>query len=171
MEKKTYRITFMADLTEDDVRAMQKCFYDAMQEAMEIGPCWELKLEEVKFEGEPNPDNCEVPGKYQPSLDELLMIPMDHIQKVKDCFAACTSKEDVFKVIRLAPNMFGRLDVDFDDESAGFTIVNTYTDEENDFQEEHYWFDYPGAWEYEDNCDDPDVDEELLAEYKKEGED
>lgn len=56
MEKKCYRVTFMADLTEDDVRAMKKCFYDAMQEAMEIGPCWELQLEEQKFEGEPNPD-------------------------------------------------------------------------------------------------------------------
>lgn len=56
MEKKTYRITFMADLTEDDVRAMKKCFYDAMLESMEITPVWNLKLEEVKFEDEPNTD-------------------------------------------------------------------------------------------------------------------
>jgi hypothetical protein len=27
-----------------------------MQEAMEIGPCWELQLEEIKDEPEPNPD-------------------------------------------------------------------------------------------------------------------
>ena len=62
MEKKCYRITFMADLTEDDVRAMEKCFYDAMQEAMEIEPCWGLQLEEVKFEGEPNPEVTDLPA-------------------------------------------------------------------------------------------------------------
>ena len=56
MEKKTYRITFMADLTEDDVRAMKKCFYDAMLESMEISPVWNLKLEEIKDEPEPNPE-------------------------------------------------------------------------------------------------------------------
>ena len=52
MEKKTYQITFKADLTEDDVRAMNKCFYDAMNEAMSISEIWGLKLEEVKEEDE-----------------------------------------------------------------------------------------------------------------------
>lgn len=147
MEKKTYQITFMADLTEDDVRAMKKCFYDAMLESMEISPVWNLKLEEIKNEPEPNPDTDRTaPGKYQPSLEELLKIPMTHIQNVRDCFEACTSKADVFKVIKLVPNMFGHLDVDFDDEYEGFTIVNTYTDEDG-FQEDHYWFDYPEDWD------------------------
>ena len=45
MEKKTYRISFMARLTEDDVRAMRKCFYDAMEEAMQISPCAALEIE------------------------------------------------------------------------------------------------------------------------------
>ena len=45
MEKKTYRISFMADLTEDDVRAMKKYFYDAMEEAMQISECTGLDIE------------------------------------------------------------------------------------------------------------------------------
>jgi hypothetical protein len=50
MNKKWYTITFSAAMTEDDVRAMKKCFYDAMEEAMEISPCANLniKLEDVQ---------------------------------------------------------------------------------------------------------------------------
>lgn len=69
MEKKTYRVTFMADLTEDDVRAMNKCFYDAMNESMGIEQLWELKLEEIKFDGEPNQD-CEQISLFDYDLDE-----------------------------------------------------------------------------------------------------
>ena len=43
-----YKITFNAELSEHDVRAMNKCFYDAMNEAMSIYEVWGLKLEEVK---------------------------------------------------------------------------------------------------------------------------
>lgn len=46
MGKKWYTVTFSAEMTEDDVRAMKKCFYDAMREAMEISPCANLKIEE-----------------------------------------------------------------------------------------------------------------------------
>jgi hypothetical protein len=45
MEKQWYTITFSAEMTEDDVRAMKKCFYDAMEEAMQISPCAGLKIE------------------------------------------------------------------------------------------------------------------------------
>lgn len=45
---KTYKITFEAELTEDDVRAMNKCFYDAMNESMNISEVWGLKLEELR---------------------------------------------------------------------------------------------------------------------------
>ncbi len=45
MDKKWYTITFSAEMTEDDVRAMQKCFYDAMEEAMQISPCANLKIQ------------------------------------------------------------------------------------------------------------------------------
>lgn len=43
-EKQWYTITFSAKMTEDDVRAMKKCFYDAMEEAMQISPCADLKI-------------------------------------------------------------------------------------------------------------------------------
>jgi hypothetical protein len=52
MNKQWYKVTFSAEMTEDDVRAMKKCFYDAMEEAMEISPCADLdiKLEENQEE-------------------------------------------------------------------------------------------------------------------------
>ena len=46
----TYRITFEANLNEDDVNAMQSCFYDAMNESMNIEDLWGLKLEKVEDE-------------------------------------------------------------------------------------------------------------------------
>ena len=48
MNKKWYTVTFSAKMSEDDVRAMKKCFYDAMLESMEISPVWNLKLEKVE---------------------------------------------------------------------------------------------------------------------------
>lgn len=56
MSKKWYTITFSAQMTEDDVRAMQKCFYDAMEEAMDISPCANLhiQLEDNQGDGEHN---------------------------------------------------------------------------------------------------------------------
>lgn len=50
--KKWYKITFNAQLNEDDLRAMNKCFYDAMEEAMEISPCANLKIELEKNQNE-----------------------------------------------------------------------------------------------------------------------
>jgi hypothetical protein len=46
----TYKITFNAELSEIDLRAMNKCFYDAMNEAMGIEEVWGLKLEKVEDE-------------------------------------------------------------------------------------------------------------------------
>ena len=152
MEKKCYRITFMADLTEDDVRAMKKCFYDAMLEAMEISPVWNLKLEEIK-DG-PEPEATDLPAwnlkKYEPSLEELLMMPMRHIQNVKDCLEACKSKQDVLRVLELTPNMFGEWTVEFDDEYKIFTVINTYFDDDEGEVEEEYCYDYPEDWEVEE---------------------
>ena len=34
--KQWYTITFAAKLDQDDIKAMNKCFYDAMNESMEI---------------------------------------------------------------------------------------------------------------------------------------
>ena len=46
MDKKWYKITFNAELTEDDVRAMKKCFYDIMNEAMDIYDLADLELKQ-----------------------------------------------------------------------------------------------------------------------------
>lgn len=166
MEKKTYRITFMADLTEDDVRAMKKCFYDAMQEAMEIGPCWELQLEEIKDEPEPNPEATDLPAwnlkKYEPTLEELLMIPLRHIRDVEQCFELCKSKLDVQKVLQAVPNMFGEWQVEFDDEYKSFTVINTYFDDDEGEIEEEYYYDYPEDWDFDEEWDfneEPEEDE------------
>jgi hypothetical protein len=46
-EAKWYRISFSAKLTPDDLRAMKKCFFDAMNESMEIYDLENLVIEEV----------------------------------------------------------------------------------------------------------------------------
>jgi hypothetical protein len=152
MEKKTYQITFMADLTEDDVRAMKKCFYDAMLESMQISPVWNLKLEEIK-DG-PEPEATDLPAwnlkKYEPDLEDLLKLPMRHIRDVEKCFEFCKSKQDVLRVLELTPNMFGEWTVEFDDEYKTFTILNTYFDDEEGEFEEEYYYDYPEDWEEEE---------------------
>lgn len=65
MNKKWYTVTFSAQMTEDDVRAMKKCFYDAMEEAMEISPCaaLDIKLEDNQYEEfEVTDDDCPLGG-------------------------------------------------------------------------------------------------------------
>lgn len=46
--KKTYQVTFKAELTEEDVRAMNKYFFDTMNESMEIENVWGLELTEIQ---------------------------------------------------------------------------------------------------------------------------
>lgn len=46
-EAKWYRISFSAKLTPDDLRAMKKCFFDAMNESMEIYDLAGLVIEEA----------------------------------------------------------------------------------------------------------------------------
>lgn len=46
MEKKQwYTVSFSAKMTEEDVRAMKNCFYQAMEESMQISPCAALDIE------------------------------------------------------------------------------------------------------------------------------
>ena len=42
--KQWHTITFSANLDQDDIRAMNKCFYDAMKESMEISECADLMI-------------------------------------------------------------------------------------------------------------------------------
>lgn len=46
-ESKWYRISFSAKLSADDLRAMKKCFFDAMNESMEIYDLENLEIEEA----------------------------------------------------------------------------------------------------------------------------
>ena len=46
-EAKWYRISFSAKLTPDDLRAMKKCFFDAMNESMEIYDLEGLEIKEA----------------------------------------------------------------------------------------------------------------------------
>ena len=46
-ESKWYRISFSAKLTPTDLRAMNKCFFDAMNESMEIYDLANLVIEEA----------------------------------------------------------------------------------------------------------------------------
>lgn len=46
-EGKWYRISFSAKLTPSDLRAMNKCFFDAMNESMEIYDLANLVIEEA----------------------------------------------------------------------------------------------------------------------------
>ena len=46
-EAKWYRISFSAKLTPDDLRAMNKCFFDAMNESMEIYDLEGLEIKEA----------------------------------------------------------------------------------------------------------------------------
>ena len=88
--------------------------------------------------------------KYEPSLEELLMMPMRHIQNVKDCLEACTSKRDVLRVLELTPNMFGEWTIEFYDEYRIFTVINTYFDDDEGELKEEYCYDYPEDWEKEE---------------------
>ena len=46
-ESKWYRISFSAKLSPDDLRAMKKCFFDTMNESMEIYDLENLVIEEA----------------------------------------------------------------------------------------------------------------------------
>ena len=109
-------------------KLLQKLDQDkAFQEEPDILPEWHLK-------------------KYEPSLDELLTMPMRHIDAVQKCFEACRSKSDIAKVIKAAPAYLGTFWAEYDDYSI--TIVNGFFgDDIGEYYEEEYWYDYPEDWE------------------------
>lgn len=158
MEKKTYQITFMADLNEDDVRAMKKCFYDAMLESMQISPVWNLKLEEVNLNScDTNPEDTEDEDVEESSpeappslLEKLLSKPMLCLRDAERCFEVCKSKNDVRKVLAMIPNGFGDFVVEFNDEYKEFFVTNTYFDDDAGELEEEYCYEYPEDWDFED---------------------
>jgi hypothetical protein len=111
--KKTYTITFKAELTEDDLNAMQSCFYQAMNEAMEIEDVWGLEIEEDEI----------------PDIEEAKKYTM-HIDDVEDGLYACETIGEVRDFLDNIPNKFGEWDVDVvgEGEDAYYEVTNTYYD-------------------------------------------
>ena len=73
--KKVYKITFKAELSEDDLNAMQSCFYQAMNEAMEIEEVWGLELEAVDSDND---------GNKEVSFEQVLPVVMDWFSFIDD---------------------------------------------------------------------------------------
>ena len=119
--KKTYKITFMAELTEDDVKAMNGCFYQAMNESMEIDDIWGLEIEEDKdFDEEPD-DN---------SIEDLHKYTM-HIDDIEDGLYACETISEVRAFLDNIPRKFGEwyVDIVLDKEGVGYyEVTNEYYD-------------------------------------------
>ena len=86
----------------------------------------------------------------EPSLKELLTMPLRHIEDLKKCLEACKSKADVKKVISLAPCYLGSFEIEFDDDYRSFSVFNYYEDGDGDYEEE-YMYDYPEDWEGTDD--------------------
>lgn len=131
---RTYNITFTGELS---------------NEQKEVLSAWGIKFEAAIEKPDSLPDwNIK---KYEPSLDELLTMPMRHIENVKKCVEACKSKSDIAKVIKAAPAYLGTFWAEYD--GSYFTIVNRFFDDDiGEDCEEEYWYDYPEDWE-DDNED------------------
>lgn len=116
---KTYTITFKANLTEEDVKAMKSCFYDAMNESMEIMEVWGLELkEETGFDEEPDNNSIEDLHKYTM-----------HIDDVEDGLYACKTISEVRDFLDSIPRKFGEWYVDIVmglDGKAYYEVTNDY---------------------------------------------
>lgn len=116
---KTYTITFKANLTEEDVKAMKSCFYDAMNESMEIMEVWGLELkEETGFDEEPDNNSIEDLHKYTM-----------HIDDVEDGLYACETISEVRDFLDSIPRKFGEWYVDIVmglDGKAYYEVTNDY---------------------------------------------
>lgn len=107
--KKTYQITFKAELSEEDVRAMNKYFFDTMNESMEIDNVWDLELTEVK----------DTPKTFT------------HIGEIEEALMSCTSITEVNKLLDNIPRKFGEWWVDTIDDPDGafYEVTNQWWDD------------------------------------------
>ena len=78
--KKVYKITFYAELNEDDVNAMQSCFYQAMNESMDIYGLYGLELEDT---GAKVPDDDESDIR-EVSFEQVLPVVIDWFSFIDD---------------------------------------------------------------------------------------
>ena len=113
--KKTYTITFKAELTEDDVKAMNKCFFDAMNEAMDIHELWGLEIKEDKI----------------PDIKEAQKYTM-HWEDIVDGLYACDTIDEVKEFLNTIPRKFGEWWVDTvgEGEDAYYEVTNVWWDEQ-----------------------------------------
>lgn len=77
-------------------------------------------------------------------LDKLLSKPMTHISDVRACFNCCRDCNDVERVIKMIPSVFGYFEADYSDsdEDGTFVIYNTYEengDEQSETAEYEFW--------------------------------
>jgi hypothetical protein len=111
--KKTYTITFKAELNEDDLNAMQSCFYQAMNESMEIEDVWGLEIEEDET----------------PDIEEAQKYTM-HWEDVIDGLYACKTIDEVNKFLDNIPSKFGEwwVDVVSDGVRLCYEVTNEWFD-------------------------------------------
>jgi hypothetical protein len=111
--KKTYQITFKAELTEDDLNAMQSCFYQAMNESMEIEDVWGLEIKEEET----------------PDIEEAQKYTM-HWDDVVDGLYACKTIDEVNKFLDNIPSKFGEwwVDVVSDGVRLCYEVTNEWFD-------------------------------------------
>ena len=114
--KKTYTITFKAELTEDDIKAMNGCFYQAMNESMEIDDVWGLEIEE---------DNSDDTFNIKDAQKYTM-----HISDVEDGLYACETISEVRDFLDTIPRKFGEWYVDTvgEGEDAYYEVTNEYFD-------------------------------------------
>ena len=111
-----YEIKFKADLTEDDVRAMKKYFFDTMNESMEIFDLWDLELTEVNDDSDNTPDIKDA-QKYTMHIDDVV-----------DGLYACKTIDEVRDFLGTIPRKFGEWWVDEVD--GYYEVTNEWWDEQ-----------------------------------------
>ena len=113
--KKVYKVTFYAELNEDDVKAMKGCFYQAMNESMEIDDVWGLEIEEDETDA--------------PDIREAQKYTM-HIDDVVDGLYACETIDEVNEFLDTIPRKFGEWWVDTvgKGEDAYYEVTNEWWD-------------------------------------------
>ena len=122
--KKTYTITFKAELTEDDLKAMKGCFYQAMNESMEISEVWGLEIKEDKEDDFLEPNN----GFY-------------HIHDCVDALMNCETIDEVHSLLGNFPCKFGEwwVDVVLNENGMGYyEVTNQYVDINGEMQVDTY---------------------------------
>lgn len=107
--KKTYQITFKAELSEEDVRAMNKYFFDTMNESMEIENVWGLELTEIK----------DTPKTFT------------HVREIEEALMACKNITEVNELLDNIPRKFGDwwVDLTTDGKDVYYEVTNQWWDD------------------------------------------